>query len=323
MFRRAVLSFLVPCLIAAADGTHAQTFPSRPVKIVLPQPAGAGPDAMARALADTLSRNLGQPVVVENRPGANGALAASYVIGQPADGHTLFLAGVSTMAWNPYLYKQLNYNATRDLVGVALLANTRFITVAAPSLGVTTLPALIAKAKAAPGRIDFASVGVGNSSHLATELLMQRTGIRMQHVPFGGATGATFYTSLMSGDTPVMTSVPSDLIPLAKAGKVVALAVTGDTRMPQLPEVPTFKELGIDMDVPGWYALVARAGTSPAHIERLHAAVEKALDAPNMRELLAVQVLEPIKAPASEVERLTRRDSETWGPFISGLNIAK
>lgn len=323
MFRRAMLALFVPCLMAASFGAHAQAFPSRPVKIVLPQPAGAGPDAMARALADTLSKDLGQPVVIENRPGANGSLAASYVVSQPADGHTLFLAGVSNMAWNPYLYKQLSYNPARDLVGVAVVANSRFVTVAAPSLGVTTLPELIAKAKAAPGRIDFASVGVGNSSHLATELLMQRTGIRMQHVPFGGATGATFYTSLMSGDTPVMTSVPSDIIPLAKAGKVVPLAVTGDKRMSQMPEVPTFKELGIDMDVPGWYALVARAGTSPAHIERLHAAIEKALDTPKMRELLAVQVLEPLKAPSSEVERLTRRDSDIWGPIISGLNIAK
>lgn len=319
---RTVLAFFAACAFAIV-GAHGQTFPTRPVKIVLPQPPGAGPDAMARALADVLSKDLGQPVVIENRPGANGSLAASYVISQPADGHTLFLVGVSNMSWNPFLYKQLSYNLTRDLVGVAVLANSRFVTVAAPSLGVRTLAELVTKAKAEPGRIDFASVGVGNSTHLATELLMQRTGIQMQHVPFGGATGATFYTSLMSGETPVMTSVPSDIVPLAKAGKVVALAVTGDKRMPQLPDVPTFKELGIDMDVPGWYALVTRTGTSSAHIERLNAAVNKALDTPKMREVLAAQVLEPVHAPANEVERLTKRDSDAWGPVIERLNIAK
>lgn len=322
MSRRTVLALLAASAFAAV-GAHGQTFPSRPVKIVLPQPPGAGPDAMARALADVLSKDLGQPVVVENRPGANGSLAASYVISQAADGHTLFLVGVSNMSWNPYLYKQLSYNPTRDLMGVAVLANSRFVTVAAPSLGVHTLAELVAKAKAAPGSLDFASVGVGNSTHLATELLMQRTGIQMQHVPFGGATGATFYTSLIGGETPVMTSVPSDIIPLAKAGKVVALAVTGDKRMAQLPDVPTFKELGVDMEVPGWYALVARAGTSPAHIERLNAAVNKALDTPRMREVFATQVLEPIKAPAKEVDRLAKRDSDAWGPVITRLNIAK
>lgn len=322
MFRRTTFALVTAGLLTGALA-HAQTYPSRPVKIVLPQPAGSGPDAMARALADALTKDLGQPVVIDNRPGANGSLAASYVISQPANGHTLLLAGVSNMSWNPYLYKQLSYNPSRDLMGVGLLANSRFITVAAPSLGVRTLPELIAKAKASPGIIDFASVGVGNSTHLATELLMQRTGVRMQHVPFGGATGATFYTSLMSGDTPVMTSVPSDIVPFVKAGKVVPLAVTGEKRMAQLPDVPTFKELGIDMDVPGWYALVARAGTSHAQIERLNAAVNKALDSAKMREVLAAQVLEPLRGGPAEVERLTKRDSDIWGPIITKLNIAQ
>lgn len=322
MFRRTTFSLVTAGLLAGALA-HAQTFPSRPVRIVLPQPAGTGPDAMARALADAMTKDLGQPVVIDNRPGANGSLAASYVISQPADGHTLLLAGVSNMSWNPYLYKRLSYNPTRDLMGVAMLANSRFVTVAAPSLGVRTLPDLIAKAKASPGSIDFASGGMGNSTHLATELLMQRTGLQMQHVPFGGATGATFYTSLMSGDTPVMTSVPSDIVPLAKAGKVVPLAVTGEKRMTQLPDVPTFKELGIDMDVPGWYALVARAGTSPAQIVRLNAAVNQALEGSKMREVLSAQVLEPLGGQPAEVERLTKRDSDAWGPIITKLNIAK
>ena len=322
MLRR---SFLALCATVplGAPGARAQAFPSRPVRMVLPQGAGGGPDGMARALAEVLTQTLGQPVVVENRPGANGAVAATHVIGQAADGHTVFLAGVSNMAWNPFLYPQLGYQPSRDLVGVALLANTRFLTVAAPQLGVRSLPELIAKARAEPGRIDFASIGVGNSTHLATELLMKRTGIQMQHVPFGNAPGATFYSSLVSGQTPVMTSIPADLVPLAQTGKVVPLAVTGDQRLPALPEVPTFKELGIDMAVPGWFALVARAGTPPALIERLNAAINEAMATPRMRQWLATQMLEPLVAPATEVERYTRRDAEAWGPLIASMNLPR
>lgn len=322
MLRR---TLLVLCAAASLSPTvtQAQAFPSRPVKMVLPQGAGGGPDGLARALAEVLTQTWGQPVVVENRPGANGSVAVAHVLTQPADGHTLFLAGVSNMAWNPFLYKQLSYQPDRDLVGVALLANARFMTVAAPNLGVRTLPELIAKARAEPGRIDFASIGVGNSTHLATELLMKRTGIQMQHVPFGNAPGGTFYSSLVSGRTPVMTSIPADLVPLAKADKVVPLAVTGDRRLPEMPEVPTFKELGIDMDVPGWFALVARAGTPPDVIERLNAAVNQAMATPRMRELLATQMLTPLAAPANEVERFTQRDTAIWKPIIESMNLAR
>ena len=327
-FRRSLLALsLGSCLASLVTLTplaaHAQAFPSRTVRLVLPQPAGTGPDALTRALAEELTKDMGQPFVVENKPGANGALAAAYVISQPADGHTVFVAGVSNLAWNPYLYKKLSYNPARDFVGVAMLAESPFITVVAPQLGVRTLAELVAKAKAQPGRLDFASAGIGNSTHLATELLMQRTGIQLQHVPFGGAAGSSFYTSLMQGETPVMTSVASDIVPLSKEGRVVPLAVTGDKRLAPLPNVPTFKELGIDMNVPGWYAMVARAGTSPAAVERLNAAVNKALDTLRVREMLAAQFLEPRAGAASEVERLTKRDAQTWGPIIDRLEIAK
>lgn len=326
--RRSLLALCASaCLLALAPlapaVAQAQAFPARTVRLVLPQPPGTGPDALTRALAEELGKDLGQPFVVENRPGANGALAAAHVIGQPADGHTVFVAGVSNLAWNPYLYKKLGYSPARDFVGVAMLAESPFVTVVAPQLGVRTLAELVARAKAQPGRLDFASAGIGNSTHLATELLMQRTGIQLQHVPFGGAAGSSFYTSLMQGDTPVMTSVASDIVPLSREGRVVPLAVTGDKRLAPLPEVPTFKELGIDMEVPGWYAMVARSGTAPAVIARLNTAVNKALNTPRVREMLAAQFLEPRAGAASEVERLTQRDAQTWGPIIERLEIAK
>lgn len=323
LFRRSLLVGALATAFVLATGAHAQSFPSKPVRLIVPQAAGTGPDVLARALAEELAKSLGQPVLVENKPGANGTLSASYTLSQPADGHTLFLAGVSTLSWNPYLYRNLSYVPARDFVGVAVIANTPFVTAVAPSLGVKTLRELIRKAKAEPGKISFASSGIGNSTHLSTELLMLRTGIRMQHVPFSGAGGQSAATSLMAGETPVMTTVPVGIVPLAKSGKVVPLAVTGDQRLAQLPDVPTFKELGIDLEVPGWYALVSRAGTPAEAVRRLNAEINKALDTPQLKERLAQQLLVPVRAAPTEVERLTKRDAEAWGPLIERLGIAQ
>ena len=322
MISRRTALIVIAMALSALNTSYAQSFPSRPVKIVLPQPPGTGPDVLARTLAEELAKDLGQPVVVENRPGANGSIAASYTISQPADGHTLFLAGVSNMSWNPYLYRSLSYNPSRDLMGVALLANTPFVTVVSPSLGVRTLEELIKKAKAEPGGISFGSAGVGNSTHLSTELLMARTGIQMLHVPFSGRGGTTMYTGLLSGQPSVLTSVPSDLVPLAKAGKVVPLAVSGEKRLMQLPAVPTFKELGFDMEIPGWYAIVARKGTPASVVERLNRAINAAMEGRGVRAYLDAQMLQSLKGDASEVDLWTRRDADVWRPIINNLNIA-
>lgn len=298
---------------------QAQTFPSKPVRLVVPQAGGTGNDVLARALAEKLALTWKQPVVVENKPGANGTLAIDYVLGQPADGHTLFFAGVSNLAFNPFLYPKLPYNPTRDLTGVAMLANSPFVFVAAPSLNVSTFQDFVRMAKARPGEISFASGGIGNSTHLAMELMAERTGIRMQHVPFNGAGGST---SLMSGQTPVMMNVIAGVQPFFASKKLVPLAVTGDKRLPALPTVPTFKELGYDVQVPGWYAIVARAGTPANVVQKVNADINQVLDDPGFREKLGNQFLDPIKGPPTEVERYMKRDADTWGPIIRRLNIS-
>lgn len=318
-----LLTVVAATLLAAASAAIAQGFPNKPIKLVVPQPAGSGPDTLARTLAEELAKSLGQQVVVENKPGANGSLAAAYTLAQPADGHTLFIAGVSNMAWNPFLYKSLSHQPVRDFAGVAVIANTPFVTAVAPSLGVKTLPELIKKVKAEPHKISFASAGIGNSTHLSTELLMSRTGMLMDHVPFSGAGGPNAITSVLAGDTPVITSVPVGIVPLVKAGKLIALAVTGEQRLSQLPDVPTFKELGIDMEVPGWYSIVTRAGAPIDAIQRLNTEINKVLDSAPMKERLSNQMLTVIKSTPAEVERLTRRDSAAWGPFIERLGIAQ
>lgn len=318
MRRRFCLSL---CLLSLAGTGLAQSstdWPARPIKIVVPQPAGAGPDALARALGTQLERLLATPVVVENRPGANGNVAANAVLTQPADGYTLFLAGVSNMAWNPYLYTNTRYKPLRDFKGVALVAETPFITVVSPNLGVKTFAEWLKKAKEANPPMLFGSAGIGNSTHLAMELIAMRLGLKLQHVPFNGPGG---YQSLFSGDVPVMTTVPDGSVGFVKSGKLVALAVTGDHRMAELPDVPTYKELGYDVQVPGWYSLVARAGTPDAIVEKVNQAVQQALEAPEMKQRLAGQFLQPMTGGPKEVERLTNRDSAQWGPIIRKLNI--
>jgi tripartite-type tricarboxylate transporter receptor subunit TctC len=321
--RRNALLGLVAAAALSATTAFAQGFPTKPIKIVVPQPAGSGPDTLARTLSDVLAKSLGQNVVVENRPGANGSLAASYVLAQPADGYTLFLAGVSNMSWNPLLYKALSHQPARDFAGVAVIANTPFVTAVAPSLGIKTLPDLIKLAKAEPNRLSYASAGIGNSTHLATELLKSRTGIQMQHVPISGAGGPNALTSVMAGDTPVITTVPVGVVPQVKAGKLIALAVTGERRLSQLPDVPTFKELGIDMEVPGWYSLVTRTGAPAEAVERLNVEINRALDTPEMKERLNGQMLTAIKSTAADVQLMTKRDSAAWGPVIERLGIAQ
>ncbi|CAG9177802.1 Bug family tripartite tricarboxylate transporter substrate binding protein [Cupriavidus pinatubonensis] len=321
MDRRQLLAWAAGTAVAMTlpGIVQAQTFPSKPVRLVVPQAGGTGNDVLARALAEKLAQAWKQPVVVENKPGANGTLAIGYVLGQPADGHTLFFAGVSNLAFNPFLYPKLPYNPTRNLTGVAMLANSPFVFVTAPSLNVSTFQDFVRMAKARPGEISFASGGIGNSTHLAMELVAERTGIRMQHVPFNGTGGST---SLMSGQTPVMMNVIAGVQPFFASKKLVPLAVTGDKRLPALPSVPTFKELGYDVQVPGWYAIVARAGTPASVVQKVNADINQVLDDPGFREKLGYQFLDPIKGPPTEVERYMKRDADAWGPIIRRLNIS-
>ncbi|SOZ18151.1 conserved exported hypothetical protein [Cupriavidus taiwanensis] len=321
MDRRQLLARLAATAVALAlpGFGHAQASPSKPVRLVVPQAGGTGNDVLARALAEKLSRAWQQPVVVENRPGANGTLAITYVLGQPADGHTLFFAGVSNLSFNPFLYPKLPYDPGRDLTGVAMLANSPFVFVAAPSLKVDSFKDFVQMARARPDEISFASGGIGNSTHLAMELVAQRTGIQLQHVPFNGTGGST---SLMNGQTPVMMNVVAGVQPFIAGKKLIPLAVTGDQRLQALQSVPTFRELGYDVQVPGWYAIVARSGTPAAVISKVNADINQILDDPQFREKLGFQFLDPIKGPPSEVWRYMKRDADTWGPIIRKLGIS-
>lgn len=243
----------VACALLASTAAVAADYPARPIKLVVPQAAGGGTDVIGRLWADYLSRQLKTPVVVENRPGANGILASSYVAKQPADGYTVLVSGISYLAFNPYMYKDLPYQPARDFDGISLLVNTPFLLVAGTQTGVRSLDELVQQARANPGALNFASAGKGNSTHLVVEMLAKRMGMALTHVPYNGA--AAGLTSVMANQTQLMADVLNTGEVQAKAGKVVPLAVVGATRAASVPDVPTLGELGMaDFPLPGWYA---------------------------------------------------------------------
>lgn len=307
-------------LLALCAGlpVHAQDhFPSKPIKFVIPQAGGSANDVLARTLAESVSKVLQQPVVIENKPGANGIVGLSYLVGQPADGYTWFMAGFSNLAWNPLLYKQISYRNS-DLEGVAIFADTPFISVTSPSLGARNFKKFEALIKAHPNRYTYASAGIGNSTHLSTELVKQKTGMQMQHSPFNGA-GAS--VSVMNGDTPFMSIPPGGIMSLINSQKLVPLAVTGSARLATLPDVPTYKELGYDINVPGWYSVVVRKGVSKDIIAKVNAAIHTALKDPEMVKRLEAQSLQAVVSKPEDVMLQAERISAECAPIISKLGI--
>lgn len=316
-YLKAALAAAVWSSLAAgawADGA----WPAKPLRFVIPQAAGSANDVLARTLADQLGRELKQPVIVENKPGANGSLAASFLLLQPHDGYTLFMAGVSNLSWNPFLYSNLSYDPARDFEGVAVFADTPFVSIVSPRLGVKSLAQFKDLVQKNPGKYAYASAGIGNSTHLATELIKKKVGLQMEHAPFNGA-GST--TSVIAGDTPFMTTPPGGISEMIKSGKLVAVAVTGDKRLKAFPDVPTYKELGYDVVVPGWYSIVVRKGTDPQIVKRLNQAVNQALQAPAVQERMQAQSLEAVRSQPSDVKTYMERDAKGWSALINELGI--
>lgn len=306
-------------LSSLATGAWAQgAWPARPLRFVIPQAAGTSNDVLARTLADQLARELKQAVVVENKPGANGSLAASFLLSQPADGYTLFMAGVSNLAWNPYLYSNLPYDPARDFEGVAVFADTPFVSIVSPKLGVKSFAQFKELVQKSPGKYTYASAGIGNSTHLATELIKKQVGLKMEHAPFNGP-GAT--TSVIAGDTPFMTTPPGAISEMIKSGKLVAIAVTGDKRLKAFPDVPTYKELGYDIAVPGWYSIVMKKGTDPQIVKKLSQAINQALQTPAVQERMRAQSLDAVISQPPDVKAYMERDSKGWGGLINELGI--
>jgi tripartite-type tricarboxylate transporter receptor subunit TctC len=296
--RRALGAAALGVLAAPRPG-RAETWPTRPVRLIVGYPAGGSTDVCARILAEDFRPRLPQPVVVENRTGVNGSLGAAHVAAA-TDGHTLLLSNTSTMTVNHLLYKDARYQPLRDLLPIASITVSPFILVINAknprTQGVKTLSDLVALAKASPGRITYGSAGIGNLQHLNMELLLRQAGAELLHVPYRGSSVAT--NALVAGEVDVLLETPTTGGPLVQAGTFAALATTGATRWRELPEVPTVAQSGYpDFTATFWNGLVAPVNTPPAIVERLLGLMRQAAEAPETRRLLLAQgevmVLDP------------------------------
>jgi tripartite-type tricarboxylate transporter receptor subunit TctC len=310
-------------LLAAFVPAHApaQTYPVKPIRFVVPFAPGGASDVLARLVGQKLAERLGQPVVVENKPGAATTVGAAEVARAPADGYTLLLAPAPFVI-APLMYQNLPYDAARDFTGVALLASSPLILTAHPSVAATTPQELLALAKSKPGAIMYGSPGNGSVPHLATELFKMRTGADFTHVPYKG--GGPAVSDLVAGHIGVMFASPIEVSQHVAAGKLRYIVASTKDRVPSLPGVPTVGELGIaGFDVVAWFGVVAPAATPKDIVSRLSQEIGQILAAPDVREKLAAQGADITFLPAPEFNAFIAREREQWGQAVkvSGAKV--
>jgi tripartite-type tricarboxylate transporter receptor subunit TctC len=286
-------------LLCTATLAGAQQFPSKALHLIVPFPPGGGNDTVARAIAQQLGPDLGQPVVIDNRPGAGGSVGAELAARAPADGYTLFLAGVGSHAVNPNFHRSLPYDPIKDFAPVCLVASAPSVLVVNPALPARSLAEFTAYARANPGKLNYASNGNGSAAQLAAVLYETMADVRMVHVPYKGIAPAM--TDLLSGEVQLMFGTIVALVPHIQARKLRALAVTSKKRSALVPEVPTLAESGLpDYEAGSWYGILAPAGTPREVIDRLHGAIVKALRQPDVSKRLAAEGAEPIGSTPEE-----------------------
>lgn len=309
-------------LLAAPALALADWSPTRPVKLVVPFAPGGQPDVVARALAGPLGEALGQPVVVENRPGAGGNIAAEAVARAAPDGHTLLVGTNGPLAVSPALAKQLPYDAARDFAFVTLVGTAPGLIAVNPSLGAKTLAEVVALAKAKPGALNFASVGKGSISQLTMEQLNGAAGIRTEHIPYNG--GAPAVTALLAGDVQLLALNPTALIPHVKAGKLRVVAQTGAKRSPLIPDVPTVAESGYPgFEASVWIVIAAPAKTPPEAVRRLRTDLSRLIRQPALKAALwDAQWIDPVGSSPEVAERVVREETAKWARVGKALGLS-
>jgi tripartite-type tricarboxylate transporter receptor subunit TctC len=309
----------VAALPALPQTTMAQAYPTRPVRIVVPFGAGGtGPDILARLIGQWLSERLGQPFVIENRPGAGGNIGTEAVVRAAADGYTLVLLAVSH-AINTTLYDKLKFNVTRDITPIATLINQPHVMLVNPSVPATTVPDFIAYAKANPGRINMASPGIGTGNHLAGELFQMMAGINMVHVPYRGAEPAMI--DLLAGQVQILFLGPLASIEYIRGGKLRALAVTTSSRSEALPDIPTVAEFVSGYEANSWFGIGAPRNTPVEIIEKLNREISAALANPKMKTRLADLGAAVLVGSPADFGKLIGDETEKWGKVIRAANI--
>jgi tripartite-type tricarboxylate transporter receptor subunit TctC len=297
-----------------------QTYPSKPIRIVVPFTPGGSNDVLARAIGEKLAVSLGQPVVVDNKPGASGNIGSDAVAKSPADGYTLLIAANNVMSMNPALFAKMPFDSVKDFEPITLLGVVPVVLAINPDVMATSVKELVAVAKAMPGGLKYASSGKGSPQHLSAELFKSMTGTDIVHIPYKGAAPAV--TDLLGGHVEMQFGAINSLLPHVKAGKLRALGVAGSQRVSALPDVPTIAEAGVagyESDI--WIALVAPAKTPVAIVNLLNAEVRKALAAPDVQQKLAEQAIEPRASSPAALAKLVSDDLKRWARVVKDAGI--
>lgn len=307
-------------MLLVPDCADAQGYPAKPVHVVVTVPAGGSIDTIARAIAAELGKVFSQPVVVENRAGANGNIAAEYVARAAPDGHTLLITGGGTIGINPHVFKSIPFDSQKSFAPITLTARTNLVLVVHPKLNVSTLAEFLALARANSGKLNYGSSGSGSQPHLAGEILNHEAGITLTHVPYKGLAPAT--SDLLAGQIDLMFD-SAGTVPHIKSGKLRALAVVGPNRLAALPDVATFREQGQrGMEVAsGWHGAFAPAGTSREIVQRLNNEMVKILRTSAMQEMVSRIGAEPAHCTPEELAALVKEDVERMGAIVKRARI--
>ncbi|MBV7486164.1 tripartite tricarboxylate transporter substrate binding protein [Bordetella sp. BOR01] len=316
--RAGMLLAVVLALMGAAAPAGAQgTWPQRPITLIVPLPAGGPVDAVGRRLADQLSRQLKQPVIVENVVGAYGTIGLNRLSRAAPDGYTLGLGATGTHVMAPMINKEITYDPLKGFTPLCIVAEYANVLVTNPALPVKTVAELVAYAKANPSKVTFASSGYGSSNHLSGELLKRMTGAPMLHVPYKGT--APGLNDVVAGNVGLMFDVVSSSLPFIESGRLRALATTGAQRNPALPDVPAMAETLPGFEVTGWFGLFAPPGLPPDVAAPLNRALAASLDAPDMRKFLTDSGYEPVTFDPDALRSQIRKDIDYWKPVVEGL----
>jgi tripartite-type tricarboxylate transporter receptor subunit TctC len=313
--RRAIFGWALGCVaVVVCHATHAQQYPARPVRLIVPYPPGGGTDTLARVVSQKLSETLGQQVVMDNRPGAGANIGMELAARSAPDGYTLVLATISN-AISASLYSRLNYDLVRDFAPVTLLATTPHLLAVHPSLPVGSVKDLIALAKARPGQLVYSSAGSGTPTHLAGELFDYMAGVNMTHVPYKG--GGPSVVALLGGEVTASFATMPSVLPHVKSGKLRGVAVTTSRRSPSAPNLPTVAESGLPgFDMGSWYGLMAPAGTPAAVVSHLNAETIKVLKLADVKQRLDNSGFDALVSTPEEYAASTRSEIDKWAKIV-------
>ena len=318
---RFVAAFAVAAFAAIAAPAQAQDYPNKPIHFIVPAAAGGPTDVTTRLLAQKMSESLGQPVVVEARPGGGGNIGADVVARAAPDGYTILMATIGTHAINQTLYKKLAFDPIKDFTPISLVVQYPLLLVVNPDVPAKSVKELIAYAKANPGKLNRAHGGSGTSMHLSGELFVHQAGVDMPQVPYKGSAPAL--TDMIGNHVQVMFDSMITALPQVKAGKLRALAVTGAQRSPVVPDVPTVAEAGLPgYSATGWIGVVGPAKMPPAIANKLQAAIAKALADPDLRKTLVDQAAEPIGSTPADFAKFIDAETAKWAIAVRGANLS-